>query len=152
MVLITWRSLSAAASFTPCLTFSICFLHLLVFPSTATCSAFPLSLFHPPFSFRRNHSSTTMCELNLCILNFPADAGNTTNTAELFSFLRGRGGAVYRWDAAPTCGVHVRSVYYKYKFCQHLSWSISEHSVSMSESYREWPVGSLSGDGGPCVV
>lgn len=30
--------------------------------------------------------------------------------------------------------------------CQHLSWSVSEHSVSMSESYSEWPVGSLSGD------
>ena len=37
-------------------------------------------------------------------------------------------------------------------FCQHLSWSISEHSVSMSESYSEWPVGSLTGDGGSCGV
>lgn len=37
-------------------------------------------------------------------------------------------------------------------FCQHLSWSISEHSVSMSESYSEWPVGSLSGDSGSCGV
>ncbi|TNN47439.1 hypothetical protein EYF80_042382 [Liparis tanakae] len=77
-------------------------------------------------------------------LFFSTGVGSDLKTSRSWSTEVG-GGRVERRDAAEC----VRRVAYDTRvFGQHLSGSISEHSVSMSESYSEWPVGSLTGDRG----
>lgn len=99
-----------------------------------------------------NNSSTTVC-------SFMSSTSQLTQaTAEkvpqlFFSAAQevgGGGGCAGRMQLPPVVCVNV--MYYKWVLCQHLSGSISEHSVSMSESYSEWPVGSLTGDCGACGV
>ena len=83
----------------------------------------------------------------------PLKQQHQKNSPQLFfSVQRGRGACAQAgWSTLPWCACRWW-VYCECLFCQHLSWSISEHSVSMSESYSEWPVGSLTGDGGSCGV
>lgn len=104
----TWRSFSAAASFTPYF-FTFIFYLLSFPPLQLLCS---LAVFSLPLL---NCVSLPLLPsfLHYTVHDKPLGSLLTQkHSPRLFSVQRGRGACVHRWDAAPSCGVPTCGVYY----------------------------------------